>query len=59
VNIGIGTGVNRFSADFAISVWVFKNTGGFGNIIGDYYTGSVATTNEWALSMDGTAQIAF
>ena len=58
VNIGIGKGVNQFSGDFAVSAWVFRNAGGpnFGNVIGDYYTGSVATTNEWQLMMSSTAQ---
>ena len=61
VNIGIGKGVNQFSADFAVSAWVFRNAGGptFGNIIGDYYTGSVATTNEWQIMMSSTAQFNF
>ncbi len=27
----------------------------FGNIIGDYYTGSVSTTNEWQIMMSDTA----
>ena len=58
VNIGIGTGLNQFSGDFAVSAWVFRNAGGptFGNVIGDYYTGSVATTNEWQIMMSNTAQ---
>jgi hypothetical protein len=61
VNIGIGKGVNQFSGDFAVSAWVFRNAGGptFGNVIGDYYTGSVATTNEWQLMMSSTAQFNF
>jgi hypothetical protein len=61
VNIGIGKGVNQFSADFAVSAWVFRNAGGptFGNVIGDYYTGSVATTNEWQIMMSNTAQFNF
>ena len=61
VNIGIGKGVNQFSGDFAVSAWVFRNAGGptLGNIIGDYYTGSVATTNEWQIMMSSTAQFIF
>ena len=61
VNIGIGKGVNQFSADFAVSAWVFRNAGGNdpGTVIGDYYTGSVATTNEWQLMMSSTAQFNF
>lgn len=58
VNIGIGKGVNQFSADFAVSAWVMRLSGGptYGNVIGDYYTGSVATTNEWQIMMSSTAE---
>ena len=51
VGIGVGTGINQFSGDFAISAWVMRVTGGgsYGNIIGDYYTNSTATTNEWQI----------
>jgi hypothetical protein len=61
VNIGVGKGVNQFSGDFAISVWVMADSTGstFGNIVGDYYTGSVSTTNEWQLMMSNGAQISF
>ena len=61
VNIGIGKGVNQFSADFAVSAWVFRNAGGSdpATVIGDYYTGSVATTNEWQIMMSSTAQFNF
>jgi len=57
VNIGVGRGVNQFSGDFAISAWVMRLSGGptYGNIIGDYYTGSVATTNEWQIMMSSAA----
>jgi hypothetical protein len=61
VNIGVGKGVNQFSGDFAISVWVMTDSTGstFGNIIGDYYTNSVGTTNEWQLMISNGAQISF
>jgi hypothetical protein len=57
VNIGVGTGANQFSGDFAVSAWVMRLPGGptYGNIIGDYYTGAVATTNEWQIMMTNTA----
>jgi hypothetical protein len=56
VNIGVGKGVNQFSGDFTLSAWVMRLSGGptYGNIFGDYYTGSVATTNEWQLMMGNT-----
>lgn len=49
VNIGINKSCNRFTGDFAVSVWVNKNSvGGAGNIIGDYYT-TVYEPLEWQL----------
>jgi hypothetical protein len=59
VNIGVNKSCNRFTGDFAISVWVNRtNTGGtFGNIIGDYYTNSTANALEWQLMMSNTAQL--
>ena len=59
VNIGVGKGVNQFPGDFAVSVWIMRTAGGptWGNIIGDYYTGSVATTNEWQIMMSGSGQL--
>jgi hypothetical protein len=61
INIGVGKGINQFSADFAINVWVMRLNGGptWGNIIGDYYTGSVATTNEWQIMISNTGAITF
>lgn len=58
VNIGVGKGVNQFSADFTVSAWVMRLSGGpqFGNIIGDYYTNSGQNTNEWQIMMSSTAQ---
>ena len=45
-NIGVGRGVNQFSGNFAVSVWVMRLSGGpnFGNVCGDYYTNSVSST---------------
>lgn len=51
INLGIGTGLNQYSGNFAISAWVMRVTGGgnYGSIIADYYTGSTSTTNEWQI----------
>jgi hypothetical protein len=59
VNIGINKGVNEFSGDFAISVWVMVDSASlsYGNIIGDYFTGSLQTTNEWQLIIGPAVQI--
>ena len=61
INIGVGTGLNQYSGDFAISVWVKRITGGgnFGTIIGDYYTGSAANTGEWQIMVSNTSQVLF
>jgi hypothetical protein len=61
IRIGAGTGANQFSNDFAIDTWVMRLAGGstFGNVIGDYYTNSVATTNEWQIMLSNTGTITF
>jgi hypothetical protein len=54
INIGNTTVANVFTGNFTISAWVYRltDTGpAYGNIIGDYYTGSVATTGEWQIMM--------
>ena len=53
INIGVGTGLNQFSGDFAISLWAKRITdnSSYGNLIGDYYTNTVGTTNEWQIMM--------
>jgi hypothetical protein len=49
VNIGVNKSCNRFTGDFAVSVWVNKNSAGvYGNIIGDYYT-TLYEPLEWQL----------
>ena len=59
INIGAGTGLNQYSGDFAISVWVKRLASGssYGTIIGDYYTGSVQTTNEWQIMIGPASQL--
>jgi hypothetical protein len=59
VGIGIDKSCNRFTGDFAVSVWVNRsNTGGtWGNIIGDYYTNSTGNALEWQLMINNTAQL--
>jgi len=58
INLGVGTGLNQYSGDFAISVWVMRVTGGgnYGSIIADYYTNSTATTNEWQIMVGPSSQ---
>ena len=58
INLGVGTGLNQYSGDFAISAWVMRVTGGgsYGSIIADYYTGSVGTTNEWQIMIGPSSQ---
>ena len=59
VNIGVDKSCNRFTADFAVSVWVNRTNAGvaFGNIIGDYYTNSTANALEWQIMISNTAQL--
>jgi hypothetical protein len=60
LGVGVGTGLNRFSGDFSVSVWAKRGGGsGFGSLIADYYTGTVATTNEWQLMMGASSEITF
>lgn len=54
LNIGNTTVANVFTGDFTVSVWVYRLLSAgptFGNIIGDYFTGSVQTTGEWQIMM--------
>jgi hypothetical protein len=60
INIGAGTGLNQFSGDFTISLWAMRTAGGsYGNLIGDYYTNSTATTGEWQLMMGPNSEFNF
>lgn len=57
INIGSTTIANVFTGNFTISAWVYRLADAgpaFGNIIGDYYTGSVATTSEWQIMMSNS-----
>ena len=57
VNIGTGTGLNQFSGDFTVSLWAMATglNSNYGNLIGDYYTNTVATTNEWQIMMNNSS----
>lgn len=58
INIGSGTGINQFSGDFTISLWAMRTSGGnYGNLIGDYYTNSTATTGEWQIMMGPSSEL--
>jgi hypothetical protein len=59
VNIGVDKSCNRFTGDFAVSVWVNRTNAGvqWGNIIGDYYTNTTANPLEWQLMISNTAQL--
>jgi len=53
ISIGAGTGLNQFSGDFSLSVWAKRiaDNSSWGTLIGDYYTNTTATTNEWQIMM--------
>lgn len=57
VNIGVGTGVNQLPADFTVSLWARATAANsnWGNLIGDYYTNTVLTTNEWQIMMNNSS----
>jgi hypothetical protein len=59
VNIGVNKSCNRFTGDFAVSVWVNRTNAGvqWGNIIGDYFTDSTQNALEWQLMISNTAQL--
>ena len=62
INLGIGTGLNQFAAasNFSISVWAKRTAGSsYGTLVGDYYTGSVGTTNQWQVMMGPASQLNF
>lgn len=57
VNIGVGTGINQLPSDFTVSMWAKATAANsnWGNLIGDYYTNTVATTNEWQIMMNNSS----
>lgn len=59
VNIGVNKSCNRFTGDFAVSVWVNRQNAGvqWGNIIGDYFTNSTPNALEWQIMISNTAQL--
>jgi hypothetical protein len=62
LNLGMDSSINTLTGDFAICSWFYReNTGSdYGNLIGNYYTNSVATTNEWQLMISrSTTPVSF
>tara|TARA_R110001606_G_scaffold109857_1_gene235674 strand:+ start:3390 stop:4082 length:693 start_codon:yes stop_codon:yes gene_type:complete len=60
INIGVGTGINQLSGDFTVSIWARRTSASgntWGNLFGDYYTNTTATTNEWQIMMSSASQI--
>lgn len=51
VALGTGTTINVFPSDFTVSVWAKRQQTGLyaTTIIGDWYTNSVATTDQWQI----------
>ena len=49
LNLGMDSSINLLTGDFAIYSWFYReNTGNdYGNLIGNYYTNSAPTTNDW------------
>ena len=57
IKLGNNTNINQFTGDFTISLWAMANAenSNYGNLIGDYYTAGVATTNEWQIMMNNSS----
>jgi len=45
-----------FSGDFTVDLWVNPQDTGSGNLVGDYYIGSVSTSPDWQFSYQGANQ---
>jgi hypothetical protein len=59
IKLGTSTTINQFSGDFTISLWAMATAenSNYGNLIGDYYTAGVATTNEWQIMMNNSSAL--
>ena len=57
IKLGNNTNINQFTGDFTISLWAMAmaENSNYGNLIGDYYTAGVATTNEWQIMMNNSS----
>jgi len=57
IKLGISTVVNQFAGDFAVSLWAMATAenSNYGNLIGDWYTASTTTLNEWQILMNNSS----
>jgi len=57
IKLGNNTTINQFTGDFTISLWAMAmaENSNYGNLIGDYYTAGVQTTNEWQIMMNNSS----
>jgi hypothetical protein len=57
IKLGNNTTINQFTGDFTVSLWAMAmaENSNYGNLIGDYYTFGVATTNEWQIMMNNSS----
>ena len=57
IKLGNNTTINQFTGDFTVSLWAMAmaENSNYGNLIGDYYTLGVATTNEWQIMMNNSS----
>jgi hypothetical protein len=57
IKLGNTANVNQFTGDFTVSLWAMATAenSNYGNLIGDYYTAGVQTTNEWQIMMNNSS----
>ena len=57
IKLGISTVVNQFAGDFTVSLWAMATgeNSNYGHLIGDYYTASTASLNEWQIMMNNSS----
>jgi hypothetical protein len=57
IKLGNNTTINQFTGDFTVSLWAMATAenSNYGNLIGDYYTAGVQTTNEWQIMMNNSS----
>jgi hypothetical protein len=56
LDLGRNKEINLFTKDFAVCSWFYRVETGpeYGNLIGNYYTNSVAVTNDWQIMIRRT-----